>query len=196
MTIPNQTNYARLAWVPGDTGYPANLTLGNIGGVTASVAFTSGTDQPYYMLIFTDPGDSFLGTTTGHQILMLEFQPTALSGPGDDTLALDPATTLFNLYDNTDNFYLKTGQADTNSLDGWIALDPGLSSDNIQQIRLAIGLASGPGSGESLTVDSADVTETTATPEPSSLLLLGTGLLGLVFVAFRKAKSSGMVLHS
>jgi hypothetical protein len=37
---------------------------------------------------------------------------------------------------------------------------------------------------------------TTATPEPSALLLFGTGLLGLAFVAFRKAKSSGLVLHS
>jgi hypothetical protein len=32
-----------------------------------------------------------------------------------------------------------------------------------------------------------------ATPEPSSLLLLGFGLLGLAFVVFRKAKSSEVV---
>jgi PEP-CTERM motif len=43
-------------------------------------------------------------------------------------------------------------------------------------------------SGASITFD-ADASAN-VTPEPSSLLLLGTGLLGLAIIAFRKAKSS------
>jgi hypothetical protein len=40
---------------------------------------------------------------------------------------------------------------------------------------------------------SADLTKT---PEPSSLLLMGSGLLGLAMIAFRKAKAARLSVHS
>jgi len=58
-------------------------------------------------------------------------------------------------------------------------------------------LTYGDGSWTGGDLDPANIVNENTTPEPSSLLLLGTGLLGLAFVVFRKAKpSGGLVLHS
>ena len=193
MSLANLSGYAKLTWDSTSSGYPASLTLGNLSGVTASVT-NSGTGQPFYMLAFTDPGDSYLDTTTTapgtpgntpaitDQILLIEFQPSTISG---GSMVVNPNTTLFNLYDNQQGFYMLSGQQDVNTLAGWIAADPSLAGDALQQIRIGIGMAGGSGGSESLTVDSANVSQ--ITPEPSSLWLLGTGLLGLAVVVLRKA---------
>jgi hypothetical protein len=168
-----------LAFTSSTPGYPAGLTLGGLVGASANVSFTGGVGaQPYYILVFTDSSDSLGQTAATDQIIMLEFQTTNLVG---NTLALDPASTLFNTYDNTVGVYLKGGQQVTHSLDGWLTSDPGLASEKLEQIRIAEGLAGGSGPAESMTVNSLSVT---TVPEPSTLALFGAALLGLGFVGF------------
>jgi hypothetical protein len=178
MYIPTDTDYARLEW----TG--TGLTLGNIGVANATVALTSGAgDQPYYMMTFQDTGD-VLGSTPGDQMLMLEFQPSTVSGT---SMVLDPSTTLFNVYDNTLGTYFLGGQSNANPLNYWLGLYPALSGDAVTGFRIGEGLA-GPGCtgdcSETLTVYSVDVGTNTATPEPRSLPVIGGALL--LAAMFRK----------
>ena len=171
MFIPNESSgYARLAWVSGTAAsYPAGLALGGLLGLNADVVYTGPSDdQPFYMLAFTDSSNGLGQRASIDQILMLEFQSSTLSGNG---LGLDPKTTEFNLYDNTAGEYLNQsngGQQYTNTLAGWLSVDPFLASESLQEIRVGIGMAGGGSSPESLTVNSLDVT----TPEPTSLVLL------------------------
>jgi hypothetical protein len=179
INIPASTDYGKLTFNGTPAGYPATI-LSNLLGITANVAFTSaGSDQPYYELAFYDGSDSLGQNSSSDQILMIEFQPAALSG---NTLALDPSTTLFNLYDNTTNTYLEGGQSITNTLAGWLAADPSLGPETLSEVRIAIGLTGGNTGSESMTVNSVDMT----IPEPASLALFGIGAAAIGMVRRRR----------
>lgn len=173
MSITTDTDYARLLFDSSVAGYPANLTLGNLAGLNANVAFTAAqaTDQPYYMLAFTDASGSLGQAASTDQILMLEFQSPNVSGT---TMAFDPNSSLVNLYDNTTGQYLAGGQQDARTLSSWLSTYSSLNTESLQQIRIGIGLAgccAVGSSAESLTVNSLDIT-TSSVPEPASLPLL------------------------
>jgi len=190
--IADSTNYGKLQFQSGITGFPTGLTLGGLSGISASanVLFTSnGTDQPYFLLPFVDSSDS-LGQGSGtdlsgsatDQILLIEFQANTLSG---NTLGLNPSTTLFNLYDNTTGVFLQGGQADTETLDGWLSTFPILGTDQLQGIWIGEGLTGGDTGADSLTVNSL-----TVTPLPAALPLFATGLGALGLLGRRRKRKA------
>jgi hypothetical protein len=186
INIPDSTDYGKLQFNAGMPGYPAGLTLGGVEGLNANVAFNgSGAEQPYFLLSFSDASQSLGQSSASDQILMIEFEANALSG---STLAVDPGSTLFNLYDNSTGNYLQGGQADTNTMDGWLADFTALDTEGLNGIWVAEGLTSGNSGPESLTVNSLSV----SVPEPSSLSLFGAALISFAgFIMVRRRKQTG-----
>jgi hypothetical protein len=179
ISIPASTDYGKLQFSTGMPGYPSGLTLGGLEGLSADVSFTTkGSDQPYFLLAFHDSSDSLGQGNAGDQILMIEFQSNALVG---NTLAVNPTSTLFNLYDNTTGMYLQGGQSVTKTISGWLAKFSALDSEALQGIWIGEGLTGGNTGAESLIVNSLEVDYV---PEPSSINVLSAGLAVLGFFGF------------
>lgn len=183
--IADSTNYGKLMFPSGMPGFPTGLTLGGLAGASASadVVFTGNGNQPFFLLPFIDSSNSLGQASASDQILLIEFQPNALSG---NTLGLDPNTTLFNILDNTSNQgYLQGGQQTTHTLNGWLSLFPLLGADQLQGIWIGEGLTGSNTGADSLTVNSL-----TVTPLPSTWLMMLSGFVGLGFFAYRGRKKN------
>jgi hypothetical protein len=159
------------------------------GSVTGSTGFTA----QYFEWVYSDPTNP-LGA--GDLVFVYSIKNTG--GDSIDTIS----TTNFGSYSVSEGNEIPSATGDKVELAadvlGVPTLDtktPLYAGQTLDPIVLFTN-AKTYGSGSISFIDGSVATDSALVPgpEPSSLLLLGTGLLGLAFVAFRKAKSSGMVL--
>jgi hypothetical protein len=169
-------NNSQLTGVNGYNG--GGLQLGNLGTVSFTTgALSSGTLQAGGT--FSAAGSSFTITGNGNGGL-----PSGVVFSG--SFSADPTWALQTLPDGTHNYTL------TGVLSGTLTLPSGTVSANGVTVQLTVNTGKGYYNGRSVRLSSGDTNisyGTAVTPEPGTLSLLGTGLIGLAGVIRRKLKA-------
>ena len=144
-----------------------------VGNPAASIGSTSGTQT----LTITDTGD-----------YLFSFQSIDLGAKSDNGMR----ATITGYDEGVEEFTFTEQVCLSGCGPGytWIGIDDTLySNDLLTELVITVK------AGTVVYEDNLDVDATSA-PEPGSLFLLGTGLLGLAFVAFRKSRNAGLSLRS
>jgi hypothetical protein len=162
-------------------------TGGGITGDWSQEWLESGVGSFDTILVFSTQGDGL--ATPGLTGVTPGWTETDLSLSGYAS-ELDGAA--------TSDYYFSTNFIDPGSNDvfDFFALSDGTVVDSATIDNYGIGAPIGSGMYLEDTTPNLDNDMSGVTPEPSSLLLLGTGLLGLAMIIFRKNKPSDLILHT
>jgi hypothetical protein len=186
--VPGPGLISMSSWTQGFTG-------GSGAGAINIATSSTGSGGSEYVPEVGDPAAS-IGSTKGTQTLtvtdtgdyLFSFQSIDLGATSDNGMK----ATITGYDEGVEEFTFVDQVCVSGCGPGytWIGIDDTLYSNDLLT-ELVITVKAGTVAYE----DNLDVDATSA-PEPGSLLLLGTGLLGLAFVAFRKSRNANLSMHS
>jgi hypothetical protein len=155
----------------------ANLLTGTTSGVTSGV-FATEFDSHAVVSVIT----SVLSLTIGETFSTpLDLFSVTENGKSANVFITSVAGSVGDAYT-----YAKSGYADGL---GYILL----SNGDEQAASWSLAYSKNTSGQISYSANATLIPENIVTPEPSSILLLGAGVLGLAFVAFRKTRPTGVI---